>query len=105
MSESGNLNSGGGLPGRPRPSASRQPGRARPPRGPRSRWKRVLAWTAAGLAVVIVVASIGAYLKFRSVWDSIKRVSIARLGTQPPKLTSATNILVIGSDSRAGPNR
>ena len=48
----------------------------------------MLAWTAAGLAVVIVVASIGAYLKFRSVWDSIKRVSIARLGPQPPKLTS-----------------
>ena len=66
---------------------------------------RVLGWIAAGLAVVLVVASIGAYLKFRSVWDSIKRVSIAGLGPQPPKLTSATNILVIGSDSRAGPNR
>ena len=66
---------------------------------------RVLGWVAAGLAVVLVVASIGAYLKFRSVWDSIKRVSIVGLGPQPPKLTSATNILVIGSDTRACPNR
>ena len=66
---------------------------------------RVLGWIAAGLAVVLVLASLGAYLKFRSVWDSIKRVSIAGLGPQPPKLTSATNILVIGSDSRAGPNK
>ena len=66
---------------------------------------RVLGWIAAGLAVVLVVASIGAYLKFRSVWDSIKRVSIAGLGPQPPKLTSATNILVIGSDSPGRPEQ
>jgi LCP family protein required for cell wall assembly len=64
----------------------------------------VFAWIAAGLAVVLVVVSIGAYLEFRSVWDSIRRVSISGLGPQPPKLTSATNVLVIGSDSRAGPN-
>jgi LCP family protein required for cell wall assembly len=63
---------------------------------------RVLGWIAAGLAVVLVVASLAAYLKFRSVWDSIRRVSIAGLGPQPPKLTDALNILVIGSDSRAG---
>jgi LCP family protein required for cell wall assembly len=65
----------------------------------------VLGWIAAGLAVVLVVASLAAYLKFRSVWDSIRRVSVAGLGPQPPKLTNALNILVIGSDSRAGPNR
>jgi LCP family protein required for cell wall assembly len=105
MSQSGNGKSGGDAPGRARYSASRQPDQRRPPRTPRSRGLRVLGWIAAGLAVVLVVASLSAYLKFRSVWDSIKRVSIAGLGPQPPKLTSATNILVIGSDSRAGPNR
>ncbi len=66
---------------------------------------RVLGWIAAGLAVVLVVASLAAYLKFRAVWDSIRRVSVAGLGPQPPKLTNALNILVVGSDSRAGPNR
>ncbi len=105
MSQSGDVNSGGGAPGRAGSSASRQPGEERPPRRRRSRGIRVLAWIAAGLAVVLVLGSLGAYLKFRSVWDSIKRVSIAGLGPQPPKLTSATNILVIGSDSRAGSNK
>ncbi len=104
MSQSGNLNSDDGAPRRVQPSVSRQPG-PRPPRRPRSRGMRVLGWIAAGLAIVLVVTSIGAYLKFRSVWDSITRVSVAGLGPQPPKLTSATNILVIGSDSRAGPNK
>jgi LCP family protein required for cell wall assembly len=66
---------------------------------------RVLAWVAAGLAIVLVAASLAAYLKFRAIWDSIQRVSVAGLGVQPPKLTSALNVLVIGSDSRAGPNR
>jgi LCP family protein required for cell wall assembly len=65
----------------------------------------VLGWIAAGLAVVLVVASVAAYLKFRSVWDSITRVSVSGLGPQPPELTHAMNILVIGSDSRAGPNQ
>ncbi len=66
---------------------------------------RVLGWIAAGLALVLVVGSVTAYLKFRSVWDSIQRVSVSGLGRQPPKLTNALNVLLIGSDSRAGPNR
>ena len=65
---------------------------------------RVFRWIAVGLAVALVVASVSAYLKFRSVWDSIRRVSVAGLGPQPPRFTSAMNILVIGSDSRSGPN-
>jgi LCP family protein required for cell wall assembly len=65
----------------------------------------VLGWIAAGLAVILVITSLAAYLKFRSVWDSITRVSVSGLGPQPPELTRAMNILVIGSDSRAGPNQ
>ena len=90
MSHGGDVNAGGGAPGRAG--------------GRRSLRLRVLAWVAAGLALVLVVAALAAYLKFRSVWDSIRRVSVAGLGPQPPKLTNALNILVIGSDSRAGPN-
>lgn len=57
------------------------------------------------MAVVLVVASLAAYLKFRSVWESIRRVPVTDLGRQPPKLTNAMNILLIGSDTRSGANR
>ena len=87
-----------------------------PPRGgrrraqPRSRGlrqqplrKRVAAWTSIGLVAVLVVATLAAYVKYRSFWDSIKRVDVAGLiGNQPPKLNNAENILVIGSDTRTG---
>jgi LCP family protein required for cell wall assembly len=66
---------------------------------------RVLGWLAIAMAVALVAVSVTAYLKFRSVWDSISRVSVVGLGARPPKFTSALNILLIGSDSRAGANR
>lgn len=108
MSDGGEVNTGGGAPGRPPHPASPQsgpPGGRLPPRGRPWRWQRVLGWIAAGLAVVLVITSLAAYLKFRSVWDSITRVSVSGLGPQPPELTRAMNVLVIGSDSRAGPNQ
>src|ERR1700704_4378711 len=87
-----------------------------PPRGgrrraqPRSRGlrqqplgKRVAAWTSIGLVAVLVVATLAAYGKDRSFWDSLKRADVAGLiGNQPPKLNNAENILVIGSDPRTG---
>ncbi len=66
---------------------------------------RIFQWIAASLAICMAIASIAAYLKFRSVWDSISRVPLTGLGPAPPKLTSAMNVLLIGSDSRSGPNR
>jgi LCP family protein required for cell wall assembly len=52
---------------------------------------------------VLVVATLAAYVKYRSFWDSIKRVDVAGLiGSQPPKLNNAENILLIGSDTRSG---
>lgn len=66
---------------------------------------RAFQWVAAVVCLVLVLASLTAYLKFRAVWDSITRVAVTDLGARPPKLTNATNILVIGSDSRAGANR
>lgn len=72
-------------------------GRAAQGRGPRrssrGMWFR---WLAAAGAVCLVVVSLTAYLTFRSVWDSIDRVKLSGLGPQPPKLASATNILLIG---------
>src|ERR1700730_12252874 len=90
-----------------------------PPRGSRRRakpgsrglsqqplGKRVAAWTSSGLVAVLVVATLAAYVKYRSFWDSIKRVDVAGLiGNQPPKLNNAENILLIGSGNSGGDAR
>jgi LCP family protein required for cell wall assembly len=83
----------------PPPPGSGRPGARRTGR------RRLLAWVAVALAVALVAVSLTAYLKFRSVWDSIRRVNVVGLGHRPKQFTSAMNILLIGSDSRAGPNR
>ena len=80
-------------------------GSARSRRGTRSVRLRVFGWIAAAVAVLLVVASLAAYLKFRSVWDSIHRVPVTDLGRQPPKFTNAMNVLLIGSDTRSGANK
>jgi LCP family protein required for cell wall assembly len=65
--------------------------------------QRVLAWTSIAVVGVLVAGTLAAYAKYRSFWDSIKRVDVAGLvGPQPPKLNSAENILLIGSDTRLG---
>jgi LCP family protein required for cell wall assembly len=69
--------------------------------------KEVVLGAAAILATVIVVStSLVAYARYRTVYSSIKRVSVssAELGKHRPPYTAALNILIIGSDSRAGTN-
>ncbi len=77
-------------------------------RGPARRvptgWK-VAGWVSAAVALLVVAASLTAYFRYRSVWSSIQRVEIVGLGTRPPQYTSSLNVLLIGSDSRAGANR
>ena len=64
---------------------------------------KVAAWTSVALVGVLVAGSLVAYGKYRSIWDSIKRVDVAGLiGDQPPKYTNAENILVLGTDTRVG---
>jgi LCP family protein required for cell wall assembly len=62
---------------------------------------------AAMVAVSLVGGSLYAYAKYRSVWDSIKRVDVSgdlRGIKEPPPDPHAINILLIGSDSRTGVN-
>jgi LCP family protein required for cell wall assembly len=69
--------------------------------------KEAVLGTAAILATVLVVStSLVGYARWRSVYDSIKRVAVssADLGKHRPPYTAALNILVLGSDSRAGSN-
>jgi LCP family protein required for cell wall assembly len=92
--------------GRHAPSARAQPARlVSSGPGTGSYWLNIFRWIAAGLAICLAIGSIAVYLMFRSVWDSISRVPLTGLGAAPPKLTSAMNVLLIGSDSRSGTNR
>ena len=79
-------------------------GRGSAPAGPRPRPSlrhRIAAWASVGVVGVLVVAVLGAYVKYREVWDSIGRVTVTDLGHRPPKYTNALNILVFGSDNRS----
>ena len=57
------------------------------------------------MTLLLVAATLTVYARYRGIWNSIHRVAITGLGPQPPQNTSALNILLIGSDSRAGANR
>lgn len=62
-----------------------------------------LRWTAVGVVVILGAGTLGAYLKYRQVFDSITRIALPDLGKRPPDYsTSSMNVLVYGSDSRTG---
>jgi LCP family protein required for cell wall assembly len=83
---------GGRRHGRP---VSRRPGH--------SLAQQVAAWTSVVVVGVLVAGTLAAYAKYRSFWDSIRRIDVqALVGHQPPKLNNAENILLIGSDTRVG---
>ena len=72
----------------------------------RRRGRRVSAWFAAVLVCLLVLALLAAYWKFRSVWNSIGRVSISDLGKRPPKYDkNSLNLLVFASGSTKGLSR
>jgi LCP family protein required for cell wall assembly len=54
--------------------------------------------------LTITFVSLSAYAAYRGVYDSIHHVTVTNgeLGKRPPKLNGSENILIIGSDSRAG---
>jgi LCP family protein required for cell wall assembly len=54
--------------------------------------------------LTVTFISLTAYAAYRNVYDSIHHVTVTsgQLGARPPKLNGSTNILIIGSDSRAG---
>src|SRR6516225_699843 len=76
------------------------------PRGWSGR-KKILAWVAGSLAVVLLLAATGGYLVYRHLNANLHQVNVSGLlGSQPVDLhPKAENILVIGSDTRAGQGR
>jgi len=93
--------SGGGRPPGP-PGGVRQP---EPPPA-KSRKRKILKWASLVTTIVLVAATLTAYVAYRDVVDGIKTENVSNLlgKNRPPQYTSAMNILVIGSDSRAGTN-
>lgn len=81
------------------------PGDGGAKRGP-SRRRRVLGWVACGVAGFLVATGITAYAAYHKLYGNISHFDPkGQLGEhRPPKIGSAVNILVIGSDSRAGEN-
>lgn len=77
-----------------------------PPAGsrPRPRRRRVLTWIACCLAALLVAGGVTAYAAYRHLSDGITTAPLHDLGHRPPKIGDAVNVLVIGSDSRAGKN-
>ncbi len=103
--DGGEWGAGGPAPrrGRSRPPA-RRPAARRPGGRSRlsSRWAKILAWTSVVVAAIVVAGSLTAYVKVRTVLDSIHHTTLTDLGKRPPKYTNALNLLVFGTDKRAG---
>jgi LCP family protein required for cell wall assembly len=85
------------------------PRRGKPTRRPRrsnARRLRALGWISAIMTLVVVSTSLVAYAEWRHLWGNIQKENVnGLLGKRPPKYNSAMNILLIGSDSRAGSNK
>jgi len=86
---------GGSQPGGdqiPVPPGGRHPGRR----------KKILAWTAGGVAAVLLIAVGGAYAVYRHLNGNLHQLNISGdLGTQPVDThPQAENIMIIGSDTR-----
>ena len=76
-------------------------------RGRRRLWRRVLGWGCVAVAVIVTVALLDAYWKYRTVWTSIHHVPVpaTALGKRPPQYTNALNLLVFASGSTDGLTR
>jgi LCP family protein required for cell wall assembly len=98
------------------------PGSQRPRGGVRPRHSRrmtITGWVSVVVVSALVIAALGAYVKYREVWDSIHRVAVTGLGKRPPQYTepkdpkdpkdpnypNALNLLVFASGSTSGLTR
>ncbi|MFG2002418.1 LCP family protein [Spirillospora sp. NPDC048911] len=73
---------------------------------PARRGWRILGWVSIGLSAVMVVGSLAAYGLYYKTMSNINHEDVnANVGpNRPKKLNNALNILILGSDTRAGGN-
>jgi LCP family protein required for cell wall assembly len=71
----------------------------------RRRGWRIVGWISIALSVIMVSTSLTAYAAYRKLQGNITQEDLdAQLDKRPAKLNSALNILLLGSDTRAGAN-
>ncbi len=88
------------------PESPRRQRRQRRPHTGTTRRLRVLGWISGIMTFVVVGTSLAAYAEWRHLLGNIQKENVnGLLGKRPPKYNSALNILLIGSDSRAGSNK
>jgi LCP family protein required for cell wall assembly len=76
------------------------------PRGRGSRRRRIIGWIAVITTVLVTGTSLVAYAAYLNTLHSIETFSTAGLGGhRPPAYDASENILMVGSDSRAGSNQ
>jgi LCP family protein required for cell wall assembly len=74
-------------------------------RGRGSRRRRIVGWIAVITTVLVTGTSLVAYAAYLNTLHSIETFSTSGLGShRPPAYDAAENILLVGSDSRAGSN-
>jgi LCP family protein required for cell wall assembly len=61
-----------------------------------------MAWLSVFVVVVLTAGALVGYWEYRHLWDGISRFTVTDLGKRPPVYNDAMNILVFGTDSRAG---
>lgn len=83
------------------PPSNRVPyGASAPRRGGALPW---LAWGSIVMTAILVAGCLSAYAAYRKLYGNIQHESVSgKLGKRPPKIGKATNVLVLGSDSRKG---
>jgi LCP family protein required for cell wall assembly len=75
-------------------------------RGHGSRRRRIVGWIAVITTVLVTGTSLAAYAAYLGTLHSIETFSTAGLGGhRPPAYDASENILLVGSDSRAGNNQ
>jgi LCP family protein required for cell wall assembly len=75
-------------------------------RGRGSRRRRIVGWIAVITTVLVTGTSLVAYAAYLNTVHSIETFSTAGLGShRPPAYDASENILLVGSDSRAGNNQ
>ncbi|MFC4586511.1 LCP family glycopolymer transferase [Sphaerisporangium corydalis] len=93
-------------PGEPARRGRRR-GDGEPPRKGGGKRPRVLAWVSIALTSVMVLVALGGYTLYRNLLGNFRKedVSADLNANRPVNTTGALNVLLVGSDSRAGDNK
>ncbi|MGW2491149.1 LCP family glycopolymer transferase [Streptomyces sp. NPDC001606] len=76
--------------------------RGRRPVKKKTRWGKVLAWTAGGTAFVLVAVGTAGYLYIKHLEGNVSTIDVGDAGSKGFSKDEAFNILIIGTDKRTG---